>query len=54
MKKRFTEEQIIRILKEEESQGNTRDICLQHNICEQKFYRWRNKFGNIEVSVISN
>ena len=50
MKKRFSEEQIIRILKEAESLGNTREVCRQHNICEQKFYRWRNKFGGMEVS----
>ena len=50
MKKRFSEEQIIRILKEAESLGNTREVCRQHNISEQKFYRWRNKFGGMEVS----
>jgi putative transposase len=50
MKKRFSEEQIIRILKEAETLGNTREVCRQHNICEQTFYRWRNKFGGMEVS----
>ncbi len=49
-RKRFTEEQIIRILKEAESLGNVRDVCRQHNITEQTFYRWRNKFGGLEVS----
>ena len=50
MKKRFTEEQIIRILKEAESIGNAREVCRQHNVTEQTFYRWRNKYGGMEVS----
>lgn len=49
-RKRFSEEQIIRILKEGEAADNTRDICRLHNISEQTFYRWRNKYGGMEVS----
>jgi len=49
-KKRFTEEQIIRILKEGEALGNVREACRQHNITEQTYYRWRQKFGGMEVS----
>ncbi|MBM4203170.1 MAG: transposase [Gammaproteobacteria bacterium] len=39
MKKRFTEEQIVRVLKEAESGMATRDVCRKHNISEQTFYR---------------
>jgi len=49
-KKRFSEEQIIRILKEGEALGNVREACRQHNVTEQTYYRWRQKFGGMEVS----
>ena len=38
-KKRFTEERIIRILKEGEALGNVREVCRQHNVTEQTYYR---------------
>lgn len=50
MKKRHSEEQIIRILREAEASNvPIRDICKQHNISEQTFYRWRDKFGGMDV-----
>jgi putative transposase len=48
--KRFTEEQIIRALKEAEAGVPAKDICQQYGICEQTFYRWRRKYGGMDVS----
>jgi len=49
-RKRFTEEQIIRILQEAETLGDVREVCRQHNIAEQTLYRWRRQFGGMDVS----
>ena len=48
--KRFSEEQIIRILHDAEASGSVRDVCCQHNIAEQTLYRWRRQFGGMEIS----
>ena len=42
--------QIIGILKEAETVGNIRAVCREHNLTEQTFYRWRNKYGGLDVS----
>ena len=48
MKTRFTEEQIIKILKEHEGGKRAADIVREHNISEQTFYRWKSKYGGME------
>ena len=51
MKKRHTEEQIIRILRAAEVPNvEIRAFCRDQYITEQTFYRWRNKYGGMEVS----
>lgn len=50
MKKRFTDEQIISILKEAEAGLPVKELCRKHNISDATFYTWRKKFGGMEVS----
>ena len=50
MKKRFSEEQIVRILRAAESGTQTiKDLAKANNITEQTFYRWRHKYGGMDV-----
>lgn len=50
MKKRFTEEQISAVLKEQEANGKTLEVCRRHGISPATFYKWKAKFGGMEVS----
>ena len=50
MKKRFSEEQIIGILREQEAGFSVKGLVRRHGIAEQTFYRWKSKFGGMEVS----
>ena len=47
---RFTEEQIVGILKEQEAGQRTADVCRRHGIAEGTFYKWKAKYGGLEVS----
>ena len=52
MKRRFTEEQIIGILREQEAGGTVKEITRRHGVSEQSFYRWKAKYGGLEVSEV--
>jgi putative transposase len=50
MKKRFTEEQIIKVLKEYEAGQPMAELCRRHGVSPATFYKWKAKFGGMEVS----
>lgn len=50
MKRRFSDEQIISILKEAEAGLPVKELCRKHNISDATFYTWRKKFGGMEIS----
>ncbi len=49
-KSRFSEEQIIGVLREQEAGSKTADVCRKHGISPATFYQWKAKFGGLEVS----
>jgi putative transposase len=49
-RKRFTEEQIIAVLREHEAGAKTGDLARKHGISEATLYNWKAKFGGMEVS----
>jgi putative transposase len=49
---RYTEEQIIRILKDVEGGTTVAEVCRKYGVSEQTVYRWRNKYSGIETSEL--
>jgi len=47
---RFSEEQIIGILREQEAGARTADVCRKHGVSGASFYKWKAKYGGMEVS----
>jgi putative transposase len=52
-KSRFTETQIVAILKEHEAGVATKDLCRRHGVSPATFYSWKSKFGGMEVSDVA-
>jgi putative transposase len=50
---RFTEAQIVSILQEADAAGaSAREVCNRHGVCEQTFYRWRRRYGSMQVDEV--
>jgi putative transposase len=52
-KSRFTDSQIIAVLKQAEGGTPVPDLCRQHGISSATFYKWRSKFGGMDASMVS-
>jgi len=50
MAKRYTEEQILAVLKEAEAGVKTAEICHKHGISDATFYKWKAKYAGMEIS----
>lgn len=49
MQRRFSEEQIIRIVKEHQAGASVNELCRKHGMSDSSFYIWKAKFGGMEV-----
>ena len=52
-KSRFSDEQIIAILREQEAGHATADVCRRHGISSATFYKWRAKYGGMDASLMA-
>lgn len=50
MKTRYSEEQIIQALKEHQAGASVAELCRRHGVSQATFYKWRHRFGGLEVS----
>jgi len=52
MKKRYTEEQIVRILKEAEAGAKVDDICRRNGVSQGTFFRWKSKYSGVGIPEV--
>ena len=51
-KSKFSEEQVVGILREGQSEVTVKALCAKHNISEQTYYKWKRKYAGMEVSDV--
>lgn len=51
-RKRYSDEQIIRVLKESEAGAKTADLCRKYGMSEQSFYKWKSRYSGMEISML--
>ena len=51
---RFTETQIVSILKDADAGGKVKDICRQHGISDATYYNWKSKYGGMTSRLLKN
>ncbi len=52
-KSRFTEAQIVGIIKESEAGANINELCRKHGISSTTFYKWKSRFGGMEIREVA-
>lgn len=52
MKRRFSEDQVIRVLKEVDAGGKISEVCRRHGISDATYYNWKAKYGGLGISEI--
>lgn len=53
MKKRYSESQIVGILKQSEGGISVAELCREHGMSSASFYKWRSKYGGMDASMMS-
>ena len=51
-RKRYTDEQIVQVLKEAEAGAKTADLCRKYGMSEQSFYKWKSRYSGMDISML--